>query len=100
MPKTKPNVQVLTIKETYQLVERHVFNTLDEATRMMRRRIERWAQADDVMADELRDLADVGDSPSLQQVIHDLSKIDLIEWWVGRREGNEMSIVEAQDRTA
>lgn len=95
---TPRNLHVLVVIEQTITVHTGAYTTHADMIQAWRDWVASVATQETALDDELRTLADMDDVPDIEAVVDDLSAIDLIEWWVGRRELNEARFYEVQDR--
>ena len=95
---TPRNLHVLVVIEEGRQVHTGAYATHPAMIQAWRDWVASVATQETALDDELRTLADMDDVPDIEAVVDDLSAIDLIEWWVGRRELNEARFYEVQDR--
>lgn len=95
---TPRNLHVLVVIEDGKQVYTGAYATHPAMIQAWRDWVTSVATEETALDDELRTLADMDDVPDIEAVVEDLSAIDLIEWWVGRRELNEARFYEVQDR--
>jgi hypothetical protein len=99
---TPRNLHVLLVIEEYVMVHRTVHSSQRVSRLEWRRFINEIAEPNTAIDEELRAMAASLDDTSewtIDDILEDLTDIDLIEWWVHRKEGNAVHIFEVQDMT-
>lgn len=101
-PATPRNLHVLVVKESDVTVHAAAYATHTDALHGWSNFVCEAAQPNTVLFDELLKLSlkcEREPSTTARELIdYGISFIDLIDWWIGRQEGNEARIFEVQDK--
>jgi hypothetical protein len=97
---TPHNLHVLIVTEADLAVLKVAYSTHKESLDAWREFVIQAAEPNTLLDEELRRLAgfDEGEDVTIEDVVADLSDIDLIDWWTTRDRGNAARLYEVQDK--
>lgn len=95
---TPRNLHILIVTEEGQRVHTGAYATHNNMLQAWKDWVVEAAEPNTALDPELRALAAMDDVPDIEQVIEDLSVVELVHWWEGRDDLNEVRFYEVQDR--